>query len=543
MQRLGPAPGQLRLPARAHLVGCGRAQVELRERSAQVQPGAADDDRAGVLGEQAVDLRMGELGVLADREARVDGQDRDQPVVQARPLGERRDAGQRLEALVDLQRVGGHRDRPLAARAQAVGDGKGERRLADAGRPEDRQHAKARKRPRCRSIVRRVSVRIGCGLSTGPDPRLAAIEAGQQAHAALGGARADVVCVFASGAHLAAPEATLEGVHEALAPPVLIGCGAGGVVGDGREVERGTAVAVWAAALGDGRAEAFHLDVTQGPDAIAVGGMPELDEATAVVLLPDPYSFPTDLVLGELARRGPGVPVLGGIASARTLDGNAALFLGDRLCERRRRRPRLHGRRGDAVRLAGRGARRPRADGHGGRRPRHPRAGRATGARHAARGDRGPGSTPAGARLQRAAARDRHRRRQARVRAGRLPRARRDRRRPRGGHADRRRAGPGGHGGAPARARRRLGRSRPARGAVACGARRWAAACRPGRSSSPATGAARRCSGRPDHDAITLDEELAGAPAAGFFAAGEIGPVGGDPFLHGFTATVAVFPP
>ena len=47
----------------------------------------------------------------------------------------------------------------------------------------------------------------------------------------------------------------------------------------------------------------------------------------------------------------------------------------------------------------------------------------------------------------------------------------------------------------------------------------------------------------PDHDAQTLDEELAGAPAAGFFAAGEIGPVGGDSFLHGFTATVAVFPP
>ncbi len=32
-----------------------------------------------------------------------------------------------------------------------------------------------------------------------------------------------------------------------------------------------------------------------------------------------------------------------------------------------------------------------------------------------------------------------------------------------------------------------------------------------------------------------------GAPAAGFFAAGEIGPVGGETFLHGFTATVAVF--
>ena len=31
-------------------------------------------------------------------------------------------------------------------------------------------------------------------------------------------------------------------------------------------------------------------------------------------------------------------------------------------------------------------------------------------------------------------------------------------------------------------------------------------------------------------------------PTAGFFCAGEIGPVGGRNFLHGFTATMAVFP-
>ena len=45
-----------------------------------------------------------------------------------------------------------------------------------------------------------------------------------------------------------------------------------------------------------------------------------------------------------------------------------------------------------------------------------------------------------------------------------------------------------------------------------------------------------------DHDASTIAEELGGAPTAGFFAAGEIGPVGGRSFLHGFTATVGVFP-
>jgi small ligand-binding sensory domain FIST len=47
--------------------------------------------------------------------------------------------------------------------------------------------------------------------------------------------------------------------------------------------------------------------------------------------------------------------------------------------------------------------------------------------------------------------------------------------------------------------------------------------------------------GRSGHDIETVSEALAGAPAAGFFAAGEIGPVGGGYFLHSFTATVAVF--
>lgn len=46
--------------------------------------------------------------------------------------------------------------------------------------------------------------------------------------------------------------------------------------------------------------------------------------------------------------------------------------------------------------------------------------------------------------------------------------------------------------------------------------------------------------GAPHHDAAALLEELA-APCGGFFAAGEIGPVGGQPFVHAFTATVGVF--
>jgi small ligand-binding sensory domain FIST len=47
----------------------------------------------------------------------------------------------------------------------------------------------------------------------------------------------------------------------------------------------------------------------------------------------------------------------------------------------------------------------------------------------------------------------------------------------------------------------------------------------------------------PDHDAGLLDGATGRAPVAGFFCAGEIGPVGDRNFVHGFTATMALLAP
>ena len=44
-----------------------------------------------------------------------------------------------------------------------------------------------------------------------------------------------------------------------------------------------------------------------------------------------------------------------------------------------------------------------------------------------------------------------------------------------------------------------------------------------------------------NHDSPAVGERVGDGALAGFFCAGEIGPVGGKPFLHGFTATLAVF--
>lgn len=56
------------------------------------------------------------------------------------------------------------------------------------------------------------------------------------------------------------------------------------------------------------------------------------------------------------------------------------------------------------------------------------------------------------------------------------------------------------------------------------------------------------CNGRgtrlfpqPNHDAAAIQEELGPLPLAGFFAQGELGPIGGQNFIHGFTASLVVF--
>jgi small ligand-binding sensory domain FIST len=47
--------------------------------------------------------------------------------------------------------------------------------------------------------------------------------------------------------------------------------------------------------------------------------------------------------------------------------------------------------------------------------------------------------------------------------------------------------------------------------------------------------------GHPDHDTALFEEKLGPAPLGGFFCNGEIGPVGGETFLHGYTSAFALF--
>src|SRR4051812_2287840 len=121
-------------------------------------------------------------------------------------------------------------------------------------------------------------------------------------------------------------EEGLEAVEARLGTRALVGCGAQGVVGAGRELEDG-GVVVWAASLPQGDVDTFHLEaVPAGDGQLAISGVPELDHADAVVMLADPYSFPVEPLLAQLGNDYPGLPIVGGISSSAAGPGDGVLL-------------------------------------------------------------------------------------------------------------------------------------------------------------------------------------------------------------------------
>ena len=382
-----------------------------------------------------------------------------------------------------------------------------------------------------------MSAKVAAGLSTADNGASAFAEAAERAAAQLDG-EADLVLVFAGAPNLHDVEEGLQAVRDRLAPRALAGCGAQGVVGAGREIEDG-GVAVWAATLPGARLQPFHLEVLRtGEGAIAVTGMPDLDEAEALILLVDPYTFPIEPLLGQLADDHAGLPVVGGIASAGG-PGAAALFHDDGVA------------RDGAVGIALSGVDILTGVSQGAR-PLGPEM-----VITAAEGNviHELASKPAVARITEAiAALDPQE--TALAATGLLLGIVIDPNKPeyeRGDFlvrgllsADRESGaitvGEMVHVGQSVRLHVRDGASADE------DLREILAAKVKDLTEPPAGALLFTCNGRgshmfdmPDHDAAILADILRGAPAAGFFCAGEIGPVGDRNFVHGFTATMAVF--
>src|SRR3954451_20110931 len=144
-----------------------------------------------------------------------------------------------------------------------------------------------------------MTARIATGLAPHDGGVDAFAEAAGRAQLGLGGAPADLVLVFAGAANLDHAEEGLAAVEARLGARGIVGSRAQGVVGAGREFEQG-GVVVWAASLPQGEVETFHLEaLPAGEGQLAISGVPELENADAVIMLADPYSFPVEALLTQ----------------------------------------------------------------------------------------------------------------------------------------------------------------------------------------------------------------------------------------------------
>ena len=158
-----------------------------------------------------------------------------------------------------------------------------------------------------------------------PDARQAAVEAAAHARDELAGEAPSLAVLLGSRSHSDNAVDVLNAVQEMLEPPALIGCIAQTIVAGRREIEDEPAVAVW---LASGlAAETFQLDfVRTGSGGLLTGYRFDRTTHDMHLLLPDPYTFPSSLLIEHLNTDLPGTTVVGGVVSGGRGPGDTRLF-------------------------------------------------------------------------------------------------------------------------------------------------------------------------------------------------------------------------
>lgn len=173
--------------------------------------------------------------------------------------------------------------------------------------------------------------RFGDGLALGHDLVTAAEAAVGQATAPLDGPP-DLAFVFIAGPDPYEIETAARRAMEIADTPNVIGCRVAGLIGGDRGVhdEGGVSgVSAWAAQLPEARIEPFTLDTLRTTEQLVVAGLPNAqDDDVVAVLLADPFSFPVDAFVERSAEVLPGLPLVGGMVSGASSAGDARLFAG-----------------------------------------------------------------------------------------------------------------------------------------------------------------------------------------------------------------------
>ena len=144
----------------------------------------------------------------------------------------------------------------------------------------------------------------------------------------LGGKKPDLAVVFISHHHGTAIETVGPKIAQATGARIVIGCTGEGIVGATKEIERGAAVSLFAGVLPATELRPFSVQAVQvAENQIGFTGLPEAQDVkrASVLLLADPFTFPAAEYLEAVNQKMPGLPIVGGMASGGSGPGQNLL--------------------------------------------------------------------------------------------------------------------------------------------------------------------------------------------------------------------------
>jgi len=170
---------------------------------------------------------------------------------------------------------------------------------------------------------------FGAAVSAASDHQRALDEALPAAMAQLGTAPDLVVCFF-SMEHAEAAAGIALSLSERTGSSAILACTAQGVIGGARELEETPGLAVWMARLPGVEVRPFTLRVVPLEEGFGITGWPTFapGEQSSVLLLADPFTFPADSFLERLNEEQAGLPVIGGMVSGAGEPGRHRLVAG-----------------------------------------------------------------------------------------------------------------------------------------------------------------------------------------------------------------------
>ena len=181
-------------------------------------------------------------------------------------------------------------------------------------------------------------MRFSAAISTETDAGKIAGELCSRARAQLGTAKVDLAMLFVSPKFVGELADLIEDIHLRLGARNLVGCTGGGIIGVDREVEGSPAVALWAASMPGVSVEPFRITQQQVEEANGpafwhseLGIGPE--DEPSLILLPDPFSVDATRAVEELSAAYPGRPLVGGLASGAQQPGGNRIWIGEKVYE------------------------------------------------------------------------------------------------------------------------------------------------------------------------------------------------------------------